>query len=213
MGPGEASRPWPSALSTVSLLSGPFLLSQIPGTSSQEQAAGWGLWGDTEPCPPFPPPALALFLGKQPWAPGLYFRKASQFGRANTAEEKDNTCKIAPGPQRRVFLVFSLTFSSGLQPRMCPVFSSWSLPHRPPHPWCLQFPEVNLPSRDQISEMAWSCTAGLGPSSALPQPWVSSGVPGRSVGPGVGCLDFSPSMWLYDLRQVTSLSVPQSPNL
>ena len=67
--------------------------------------------------------------------------KRSSLAEQIQPRRKATPCKIAPGPQRRVFLVFSLTFSSGLKPRMCPVFSSLVPPHRPPHPWCLQFPE------------------------------------------------------------------------
>lgn len=124
-------------------LSGPFLLSQLPGRSSQEQADKVGLWGDTELCPLFSPSALAPFL----WQTALGLlgccisEKRSSLAKQIQLRRKATPCKIAPGPQRRVFLVFSLTFSTGLKPRMCPVFSSLVPPHHPPHPWCLQFPE------------------------------------------------------------------------
>lgn len=88
---------------------------------------------------PWPLPSLA----NSPGPPRLlYFREAFQFGKANTAEEKGNTLQNSTRPPKEIFfLVFSLTFSTGLKPRMCPVFFSLVPPHRPPHPWCLRFPE------------------------------------------------------------------------
>ena len=143
MGPGRHLDSWPCALSTVSLSVWPFLALSDPWHILSGASSWVGLWGDTEPCPPFPPPALALF----PWQTALgplgccISEKRSSLAEQIQPRRKATPCKIAPGPQRRVFLVFSLTFSSGLQPRMCPVFSSLVPPHHPPHPWCLQFPE------------------------------------------------------------------------
>lgn len=150
---GNTPSPGPVALSTgsqqgshlsVLLIKAPRRLAEkTSDRSSPEQADKVGLWGDTELCPLFSPPALAPSL----WQTALGLlgccisEKRSSLAKQIQLRRKATPCKIAPGPQRRVFLVFSLTFSTGLKPRMCPVFSSLVPPHHPPHPWCLQFPE------------------------------------------------------------------------
>lgn len=175
--------------------SGPFLLSQLPGRSSREQAVGVGLWGDTEPCPPFPPPALAAFvpLANSPGPPGLLcFRKAFQFGRANTAEEKGNTLQNCTRPSKESFLGLFFNFLIWPQAKnvSCIFFFG---PSPPPTPSLVSaIPRVLISHHETGKSQKWPGAAQLAWVPPLPshKAQASSGVPGRSVGPGVGLLGF-----------------------
>lgn len=108
-----------------------FLFLADPPRSRQPR---WAPGATQSPALHFPRLPWPYSPGQQPGPPRLlYFRECSSLAKQIQLRRKATPCKIALDPQRRFFLVFSLTFSTGLKPRMCLLLSALVPPHCPPH--------------------------------------------------------------------------------
>lgn len=147
-----------------------------------------GLWADVEPCPPLCPPAPPVPLGKQTGPLRLlYFRKAFQFGKANTAKEKGNTLQNSTKPPKEIFLGLFFNFLNWpLAKNVSCLFSLGT--SAPPTPSLVSaIPRVLIshgksgkpPKRPAGTQLAWAL---LFPPT---KPGASRGMVEKSVGSGV----------------------------
>lgn len=188
MGPGRRLDSRPSALSTVSVSVCPFLALSDPWQILLGASSGGGSLGDTEPCPPFPPPALAPF----PWQTALGLlgccisEKRSSWQSKYSRGERQHLAKSHQALKGEFLgLFFNFLIWPPAKNVSCIFFLG---PSPPPTPSLVSaIPRVLIFYHKTGKSQKWPGAAQLDWVPPMPshKALASSGVPGRSVGPGV----------------------------
>ena len=174
-------------------LSGPFLLSQIPGRSSREQAVGVGLWVTQSPAHRFPHLPWPRSLGKQPWASWAAVSQKS-VPVWQSKYSRGERQHLAKSHQALKGEFLGLFFNFLIWPPAKNVSCIFFLgPSPPPTPSLVSAsPRVLIFYHETGKSQKWPGAAHLAWVPPVPshKALASSGVPGRSVGPGVGVPGF-----------------------